>query len=151
MHSITFSEFTNEVKNASKSMYFGNCTGSDLLKGKDIAVVGCPHLPVVVYALYAAVMGTQLSSADLVMGDYRVRRNGYEFSIKTFSNQFLRTIQFYCIESELVQAVGRARLIRTAASVTLFSRYPLPTFSKIEIVNKADGSQLINWNGKCVL
>ena len=36
-----------------------------------------------------------------------------------------RAIQFYMIESELEQAVGRARLLRCDCTVNLFSDFPL--------------------------
>lgn len=43
----------------------------------------------------------------------------------TYEDEFLRDIQFYMIESELEQAVGRARLLRCDCTVNLFSDFPL--------------------------
>jgi hypothetical protein len=40
-------------------------------------------------------------------------------------NWVLRDIQFYMIESELEQAVGRARLINNDCTVNLFSNFPI--------------------------
>ena len=43
----------------------------------------------------------------------------------TYADATLRAIQFYMIESELEQAVGRARLLRCDCTVNLFSDFPL--------------------------
>jgi hypothetical protein len=42
----------------------------------------------------------------------------------TFENIKMRNLQFYFIESELEQAIGRARLLRYDCNVYLFSNYP---------------------------
>jgi hypothetical protein len=58
---------------------------------------------------------------------YRVHRNGLFFNFYTFENETMRNIQFYFIEEELRQAIGRARLIRNPdADVLVLSNYPLP-------------------------
>ena len=54
-----------------------------------------------------------------------VEHNGYRFTFTTFSNEDLRKIQFWMLESELEQAVGRARLLRNECTVHLFSNFPL--------------------------
>lgn len=54
-----------------------------------------------------------------------VTYNGYRFRFTTFDDEILRTIQFYIIETDLEQAVGRARLLRCDATVKLFSNFPL--------------------------
>ena len=80
--------------------------------------------------LYAHICGIQeniYSNLEFIP----VKKNGFEFSFSTFntdlskSGELLREIQFYLIESELVQAVGRARVLRMEATVHLFSNYPL--------------------------
>lgn len=42
-----------------------------------------------------------------------------------YDNEDLRDIQLWLIESELQQAIGRARLLRNNCSVFLFSNYPI--------------------------
>jgi hypothetical protein len=42
-----------------------------------------------------------------------------------YDNIELRDIQLGLIESDLIQAVGRARTLRTEAIVELFSNFPL--------------------------
>ena len=54
-----------------------------------------------------------------------VEHNGYRFTFTTFSNEDLRKIQFWMLESELEQAVGRSRLLRNECTVHLFSNFPL--------------------------
>ena len=64
--------------------------------------------------------------ADLEMHYNPVRRNGYEFYFFRFDNEDLRELQLHIVESELIQAVGRARLLRNDCTVTLLSNLPLP-------------------------
>lgn len=54
-----------------------------------------------------------------------VTHNWYRFYFTTYEDEILRNIQFYMIESELEQAVGRARLLRCGSTVNLFSDFPL--------------------------
>ena len=42
-----------------------------------------------------------------------------------YDNSELRDIQLGLIESDLIQAVGRARTLRTEAIVELYSNFPL--------------------------
>jgi len=49
----------------------------------------------------------------------------YVFKFYTYSDPILRDIQFWLIESELEQAVGRARLLRKDCVVYLYSNFPL--------------------------
>ena len=58
--------------------------------------------------------------------------NGYRFRFTTFKNENLRAIQFWMIESELEQAVGRARLLRNSCDVHLFSNFPLSQAKMVE-------------------
>ena len=56
-----------------------------------------------------------------------VRYNEFMFWFMTFDNdhESLRNIQFWMIESELEQAVGRARLLLENCTVNVFSNFPL--------------------------
>ena len=55
-----------------------------------------------------------------------VDHNGFRFWFNAYDNEYLRTVQFHFIESELKQAVGRARVNTEPALVKLYSNYPLP-------------------------
>jgi hypothetical protein len=120
---ITFKGFQNRFKNSISGMYFGNTAGYDIMKGKDLAVVGTPHRNNVEYLLTAAILGinmdnTEMKYQDVEFGDFR-------FKFNSFSDPDLRNIQFTLIQSDLIQAVGRARTLRTNARVEVFSNFPI--------------------------
>lgn len=120
---ITFKRFQENFQNPVKGMYFGNCSGYDSLKGKDIAVVGTPHRNNVVYHLLGSVLGN--STATSTMTYQKIVYNGFRFKFNCYENELLRNIQLSLIESDLVQAVGRARTLRSDAIVHLYSNFPL--------------------------
>ena len=121
---ITFKSFQHYFKNPIEEMYFGNCSGYDNLKGQDIAVVGTPHRNNVVYHLYAATLGGKTAiNADMVY--QKVEYNGFKFKFNCYGDELLRNIQLSLIESDLIQAVGRSRTLRTNATVQLYSNFPL--------------------------
>jgi hypothetical protein len=106
--------------------YFGTAIGRDHLKGKDINIIGTPHKPDFLYKLLAFSMDFDVDESAMVK-PCQVRHNGYQFRFTTFDEKYegLRKIQFWIIESELEQAVGRARLLRNDCTVNLFSNFPL--------------------------
>ncbi|KWX74832.1 hypothetical protein [Paenibacillus jilunlii] len=106
--------------------YFGNTAGYDGFKGQDIAVVGTPHVTNNEYLLTAACLGYMAGLSDQTAQYRLTERNGYEFWFNTFENELIREIQLWEIETELIQAVGRARAIRENCSVLILSNYPIP-------------------------
>lgn len=122
---ITFKSFGNYFENPVEDMYFGNCSGYDSLKGKDIAIVGTPHRNNVEYFLTAKILGFDFKTTDTTMLYQNIEYNGFRFKFNCFENNELRDIQLSLIESDLVQAVGRARTLRTKAKVDLYSNFPL--------------------------
>jgi hypothetical protein len=122
---ITFMNYRKYFKNAVPNMYFGNCEGYDILNGKDLAVVGTPHRNNVAYYLTAAIIGETLKPEDMEMSLQKVEYNGFRFKFNCYSHEILRGIQLSLIESDLIQAVGRARSLRTNAKVVLYSNFPL--------------------------
>ena len=124
---LTFAGYTQKFKTSLKDIYFGNCRGTDTLNGQRLAIVGTPHVQVGTYLLLAYQLGLQINSFDYKMSKQRVEHKGLEFNFYTFANPMLRNIQFFFIESELKQAIGRARLSRRPdAYVLLLSNFPLP-------------------------
>lgn len=107
-------------------MYFGNAIGCDHLKGQDIDVVGTPYQVDFLYKLFPFSLGLEVDE-DAVMKSCLVTRNGYIFRFTTYDkkNDILRKFHLWMIESELEQAVGRARLLRCDCTVNLFSNFPL--------------------------
>lgn len=122
---ITFKDYRGLFKNADERAYFGNCSGYDHLNGKDIVVVGTPHRSMTQYFLLAKLMGVCFDIKNSTMNYQKVRYNGYEFMFNCFDNEELRTIQLSLIESDLVQAVGRARTLRNNNTVEVYSNFPL--------------------------
>ncbi len=126
---ITFKRFSSSFHNPVKGMYFGNCSGYDELKGKDLAVVGTPHRNNVLYHLIAAEISGK-TICNLIMNYQMVEHNGFRFKFNCFDDPLLRNIQLSLIESDLLQAVGRTRTLRTHATVLVFSNFPLRISTK---------------------
>jgi hypothetical protein len=122
---ITFMSFSDEFNDDDMSIYFGNCSGSDKLKGQNITILGTPHQNPLVYLCYAKAINLDIDSKDQVMCEQQVDWKGIRFPFMTYSDEDLRNIQLSLIESELIQAVGRARPIRTEAEVMVYSNFPL--------------------------
>jgi len=103
-------------------MHYGNTEGCDCWAGQDIAVVGTPHKPEFIYKLLAYQLGLNIESE---LAPREVMRNGYKFNFMTYDDEQLQKIQLWLIESDLEQAVGRARLLRKDCTVWLYSNFPL--------------------------
>lgn len=114
---ITFKKYSSDL-----DIHFGNSEGCDFLAGENLAVVGTPHMNECVYKLMAYCMG---GKTDGAVHFRPVEYNGFKFWFSTYENELLRHIQFWLIESELEQCVGRARLLRNNCTVYLFSNFPL--------------------------
>lgn len=124
---ITFQRCIAKFRNSYKEIYFGNCQGKDGYKDRPLAIIGTLHVNPATYILYAKSLGLDLKPEDYRFGMHRVNHNGMDFNFFTFENDILRNLQFYFIERELRQAIGRARLSREKdADVIVFSNYPLP-------------------------
>jgi len=105
---------------------YGATAGLDTYGGQDIAIVGTPHVAPIVYTLFASALGLTPRLNDFQMEYKQIKRNNFEFFFQTFSDDnMLREIQLYLIESELIQAVGRARLLRNNCTVTVLSNLPI--------------------------
>ena len=117
---ITFMKYKDEFNT---DYYYGAIEGIDCLSGKDIAVIGLPDSPEYVYKLFG--MSADISISGEKMRPMLVQYNGYEFYCNTFDNEALRTIHFWVLESNIEQAVGRARLLRNDCDVKVFVRFPV--------------------------
>lgn len=105
-------------------LHFGNTEGSNSLEGQDVLVIGTPYHADFLYRLVAFTMDIDFDENE-TMTSIPISHNGYRFRFTTFQNEELRQIHFWMIESELEQAVGRARLLRNSCTVHLFSNFPL--------------------------
>lgn len=130
---ITHKKHQHLFQNPVENMYFGNTSGYDTIKGKDLAVVGTPHRPLYNYYLYAKLMDIDFDIHNSPMTYQKVEYNGYRFMFNTFDNKELQRIQLSLIESDLIQAVGRARTLRFDCTVELYSSLPLDISTEFRI------------------
>jgi hypothetical protein len=127
---ITHKSLKHLFPNAHPYIHHGNASGYNELEGKKILIVSTPHVPEFVYWLFAKVIGVKHDTRDnFGLINRRITRNGYNFNFPTFERDVMSHIQCYFIERQLIQDVGRARLLREAkAEVKVLSDYPLRYF-----------------------
>lgn len=119
---ITFKTFNT----TQDSLNFGNTEGKNEMEGKDILIIGTPHYNEAVYKLYAYVIDNYANNYSNEQIKYQeIEYNNCKFWFNTYSNPFLKRIQMWLINSELEQAVGRARLLRNKCIVYLYSNFPV--------------------------
>lgn len=126
---ITFKDFGEKYPMDGKycihQLHFGNSTGINSLKGKDIGIVGTFFKIESEYKLIACYLGANVNTDDDKQPKpRRIQYKKKNFIITTYKDPLLREIQLYAIESEMEQCVGRARLLRFDCTVYLFSAFP---------------------------
>ena len=121
---ITFAHHKHLFDNPVQNIHFGNCAGYDELNGKDMAVVGTPHVPRALVVLYALATEQEFVPADLFLEYRQITHNGFRFAFNGYFNNLLK-IQLALIEAEMIQAVGRNRILRQDCTTHLFSNLPL--------------------------
>lgn len=121
---ITFKEFSS-----TEEPHFGDAQGYDKYKGKDLAVVGTPHMLTAYYKLLGQKLGYH---TDDMLCRRRIEEDGYSFTFMTFAGEDMRNLQLAFIKTELEQAVGRARVLRCDCTVYVFSNYPCEQADLIE-------------------
>lgn len=107
--------------------HFGSLTGLDFLKGQSLGTVGVPHLPMRSYRIAAALCGedvTAESNHDEMVYELDIV-NGYQTRIMQPAMECLRSYQRWFVNSELEQAIGRARSLRESADVHVFGNWPI--------------------------
>ncbi|MCL2580774.1 MAG: hypothetical protein FWE32_12235 [Oscillospiraceae bacterium] len=134
-HTISFKKYKMD------DLYFGNAAGCDHMKGENIDVIGTPHQPEWIYKLFALSIGLDFDWEEKLKPHTTAAHNGYRYRFSTYNDERLRAIQFYMIESELEQAVGRARLLRKGCTVNLFSNFPLCQAVMKESAYAKDGAE----------
>lgn len=106
-----------------EQIYAGNTESCDYMKGEDIVVVGTPHYNKMVYKFFAAYLGIGVNTKIKFMV---VEDESYKYWLHIYEQPALRKIQLWLLKSELIQAVGRARLLRYDCKVKLYASIPLP-------------------------
>lgn len=119
-YGITFMQ--NENLLGKEHCHFGNAIGIDKYKGKCGIIIGTPFLNENAYKMTGIMLGIDVDKCT--MSRRRVTYSGYEFPLNTYDDETLRMIQLYFLASELEQCIGRSRLLRTDATVYLFSSFP---------------------------
>ena len=131
---ITYKGIFDDISNPDWNFF--NTAGRDELSGENISIIGTPHINPLRYFLFSSALGYKVRIDDCIMSYQPVSRGNYRFYFQTYSNNdMLREIQFYMIESELVQTVGRARILRNNCKVLVLSNYPIPGAEFIHIPN----------------
>ena len=122
---ITYKGYFESISET--SMNFWNTAGRNDNEGDNITIIGTPHINENCYLLFSSLLGYNVQLEGSRMKYQPVNKGIYRFYFQTYgSNDFLREIQFYMIESELLQTVGRARTLRNKCRVLVLSNYPVP-------------------------
>lgn len=114
-----------------KTYWYGNCSGVNALKGKNIAVIGTPYpSPDLVKILYATWTGNvkeaNKRSKEVMKDGIEVSNRGYcSTMFNLFKDEEFRAIQLYLMFKEVQQACGRARTVQENSIVYLFSTLPI--------------------------
>lgn len=118
---ITFKEYCKYIDGRFRRTHYGQAVGTNDFDGKDLVVIGLNHRPFYVYELFARALGIDCSDT---LSTRMTQLNGFEFYMMTYANSELRNIQQYMIDSDLEQAIGRARLIYHDCTVHLYGNFP---------------------------
>jgi hypothetical protein len=104
------------------SGYFFNIEGFNSLSGQNILVFGLPMLPLRTYFVIANAL--EININDFCIGKQNIFADGYIYHGRTFDNDLLQAFHIHMIESEIVQSIGRARLLRNNCNVIVVSDIP---------------------------
>ncbi len=126
---ITFKKFCK-----GNELNFGAVEGLNLLEGKDIVIVGLPYINDIVYKFFLYRLYGEVITEE--RPKYRrIENDMYSFKITTYSNKNYQKIINYFLQSEIEQAVGRARLLRNDCTVHLFSGFPAEQAEMIQDIS----------------
>ena len=105
---------------------FGALQGLDWLGGRNIAVYGTPYPPEHVVRLWASLLGLDVDEDAIDYVHRTVEWGEYEVSVYTcFDTRNLQYLYLWLAHSDIVQAVGRARLVDNDCTVHVFAKLPV--------------------------
>jgi hypothetical protein len=105
---------------------FGGLQGLDTLGGRDIAIYGTPYPPEYVVKLWAYLLGLVVDEEAFDFDERVVEWNEFEAHLPMVSeNRDIQYLYLWLTYSEIVQAVGRARLVSHDCDVHLFAKLPV--------------------------
>jgi hypothetical protein len=115
-----------------KQIHLQNSAGLDLLKGKNIAVVGKFDYPDDWYLdIYEDLHPNGFPYTYPTKTNQKVLINGIPHTLFLWDDPTLRSIQLEMMQKVQEQAIGRARTLRTDATVHLFSNLVSPLATEI--------------------
>lgn len=105
---------------------FGALQGIDAFKGKDLAVYGTPYPPEQIVKLWATLLGIAYTEEDFSFSERVVPWGEYDVSVTTCSESAgLQRLHLWLCNAEIIQAVGRARLVSNDCTVHVYSQLPM--------------------------
>lgn len=137
---ITFKEFEKDFQERGFdiSLHFGNTVGLDQHRGRHIIVFGTPNKNAVLYSLYVSVVYPEERLEripDLI--EQLVTNESYRFYFLTApDSEKFRKIHMLIVESELIQALGRARPLDNPCLIYLYTNYPPSGIDMVLLNNK---------------
>ncbi len=138
---ITFKTFEDDFKRRDfdLTLHYGKVSGIDEYAGRSIVVFGTPNAHSAIYALYVNVLFPEHRLQNIPAYTGQIVNNGrYQFHFRTDKdNEKFRKIHMWMVESELVQAVGRARPITNKAPIRIYSNYPPSVFDLTYLNNQS--------------
>jgi hypothetical protein len=122
---ITSLSLKSLFPNSVKDMHFGNILGYDTLRGKKMNIIGTPSKPSWYYIIILLTLNPNIYISNFNFSKRIIKYNGFEFQFVTFEDPTLQQFHLNDINSELIQAVGRARLIWEDVTVFTYASLPL--------------------------
>ena len=128
---ITYLDHKDKFTTADPATHFGNTSGFDHLKGKDLSIVGTPIPHPTIVLLYAKALGLDYVNQEKEHRSFLL--DNYRFDMFTYKDENLAKIELKLAQMELEQAVGRGRAVRTEAQLELFSKVPIDSTDYFKI------------------
>lgn len=121
---ITFKKYKEMFEKDEENIpYGGNIMGYNSLSGENITIAYTYNKPSLYYAFKTVQHGGKIDKNFNKMSYRKITFNGEKMSMMVYSNKFMRQIQLNTINNEMLQAIGRARLVRNDANVNICSRF----------------------------
>ena len=116
-----------------KTGYYFDVEGTNNMEKENVICLGTPSIPGGLVLLKAFNLGIEFIPSDCQFGYREVNYNGYKFNFTTFKSEALQKIHFNQIESDLLQAVGRARVGLHDCNVYIYSDFPLKNVKFVKL------------------
>jgi hypothetical protein len=112
---------------------FGALQGLDVHGGRNIAVYGTPYPSEHVVRLWALLLGLAVDEDATDYVHRTVEWGEYELSVYTcFDTPDVQHLYLWLAQTEIVQAVGRARLVDNDCTVHVFAKLPVSGCALVE-------------------